>query len=95
MIFSVETDAEIASKTLADGTRVESFGVEARPWEMIEGEMKRGMVQRFFREREAGCFGIYYDTAEGGRVAALDGKPRPWADWHPDFPVKPTATRIA
>ncbi|MDG3578025.1 flavin reductase family protein [Rhizobium sp. YJ-22] len=95
MIFSVETDAEIASKTLADGTRVESFGVEARPWEMIEGEMKRGMVQRFFRERDAGCFGIYYDTAEGGRVAALDGKPRPWADWHPDFPVKPTATRIA
>ena len=73
----------------SDGTEVGCFGVEDRPWELIDGEMKSGMLLRAFRERASGCFGIYYDTADGGRVVALDGKPRPWAEWRPDLSAQP------
>ncbi|WP_439626792.1 flavin reductase [Shinella sp.] len=92
MMFSVEANGE-AEPESSNGIEARLFGVEECPWDLIDGEMKRGMLQRFFREREAGCFGIYYDTADGGRVAALDGKPRPWAEWRPDLSAKPAAAR--
>jgi len=92
MMFSVESNGE-AEPEGANGIEARLFGVQERPWELIDGEMKQGMLQRFFREREAGCFGIYYDTADGGRVVALDGKPRPWAEWRPDLSAKPAIAR--
>ncbi|MCJ8056764.1 flavin reductase [Shinella curvata] len=92
MMFSVETNGEAEAQS-ANGIEARLFGVEDSPWGLIDGEMKRGMLQRFFREREAGCFGIYYDTADGGRVAALDGKPLPWAEWRPGLPAKPAVAR--
>lgn len=92
MMFSVESNGE-AEPESANGIEARLFGVQERPWELIDGEMKQGMLLRFFREREAGCFGIYYDTADGGRVVALDGKPRPWAEWRPDLSAKPAIAR--
>lgn len=88
MMFSVEASGAVDGIP-AEGIEVRLFSIEDRPWELIDGHMKQGMLQRFYREREAGCFGIYYDTADGGRVVALDGRPRPWAEWRPDLPPKP------
>lgn len=93
MMFSVEAAGPVDA-TPAGGLEVRLFSMEDRPWELIDGYMKQGMLHRFYREREAGCFGIYYDTADGGRVVALDGRPHPWAEWRPDLSHKPaTALR--
>lgn len=83
MMFSMDGSALPAGHEAPDGSDVAFFGPEDKPWDIIQGDMKRGMLRRYFEERAAGRFGIYYDTADGGRVAALDGKPRSWTDWRP------------
>ena len=85
MVFTTEATAAFSCGSLDDGTQTASFGVEDEPWTLVRGTMMQGMLQRFFRERSAGCFGIYYDTADGGRVAPIGSKPRPWADWRPEM----------
>ena len=85
MVFTTEAKAGFSCGSLEDGTQTASFGVEDEPWTLVRGPMMQGMLQRFFRERAADCFGIYYDTADGGRVAPIGSKPRPWADWQPEM----------
>lgn len=84
MVFTTEATAGISCGVLEDGTQTATFGVEDEPWNLVRGAMMQGMLQRFFRERAAGCFGIYYDTADGGRVAPLGSRPQPWAEWQPE-----------
>lgn len=84
MIFSTEAVGDFDCGVLEDGTETASFGVEDEPWSLVRGAMMQGMVQRFFRERAAGCFGIYCDTADGGLVAPIGSKPRHWTEWRPE-----------
>lgn len=86
MVFSMEADAGFACGARDDGTLTASFGVEDEPWKLVRGAMVQGMLQRFFRERAAGCFGIYCDTADGGRVTQIGSAPRHWTEWHPEGP---------
>jgi flavin reductase (DIM6/NTAB) family NADH-FMN oxidoreductase RutF len=48
-------------------------------WEEIESSQIRTMLKRYFIERENDRFGVYVDSAEGGRVAMLEGAPMPWS----------------
>lgn len=88
MVFSTEALAGFEYGHLEDGTETASFGAEDQPWMLVKGSMMQGMLQRFFRERAAGCFGIYCDTSDGGRVAAIGSKPRHWTEWHPENSVE-------
>jgi hypothetical protein len=36
------------------------------------------MLRRYLHERSEARFGIYVDSSDGGRVAMIDGAPRPW-----------------
>ncbi|MFB9981287.1 flavin reductase [Mesorhizobium kowhaii] len=81
MIFTVEASGPVAASAMPDGTEIGLFGLHDRPWEMIDGRMKAGMLRRFCQERSSGRFGIYYDTPDGGRIVPLAGKPQLWAEW--------------
>lgn len=80
LIFSVEAATSLESRLLSDGSEVAFFGADEEPWKLITGEMKKGLLKRYFREKAAGSWGIYFDTADGGKVATLYGKPQPWSD---------------
>ena len=46
---------------------------------MVAPSAQAAVLKRYFRERAAARFGIYWDTADrAGRVAALDGAPQSW-----------------
>jgi hypothetical protein len=83
MIFSVEADGPFSCGRLPDGTETASFESGDEPWNLVEGSMTQGMLTRFFREKSAGCFGIYCDTSDGGRVAVITDKPQHWTEWNP------------
>jgi flavin-dependent trigonelline monooxygenase, reductase component len=74
LIFSVETSAEVVPGMRQNGSELGLFGPEDKPWELINGEMKQGVLQRYFQERDEGHFGIYFDTTSGGRVVSLGGE---------------------
>ena len=62
-----------------DGTELQLFGETDRPWEYVASAGQSALLKRYFRERAAARFGIYWDTADSaGRVAALDGPPKLW-----------------
>ncbi|MCU1763147.1 flavin reductase family protein [Pseudomonas sp. 14P_8.1_Bac3] len=63
------------------GWEVKVFHEEDAPWNLVDGEYTISMVHRFFKEREADAFGIYCDTADGGRIAGIAGKPVNWMEW--------------
>lgn len=88
MVFTAEALAGFECGYLDGGIETASFGVDDEPWTLVKGWMMQGMLQRFFRERAAGCFGIYCDTPDGGRVAGIGGKPRHWTEWHPENSVE-------
>lgn len=48
------------------------------PWDRIPVRQIRAMLRRYLRERGEARFGIYVDSSDGGRVAMIDGAPRPW-----------------
>jgi flavin reductase (DIM6/NTAB) family NADH-FMN oxidoreductase RutF len=69
-----------ALDTLAPASRHAAlFTANQIRWEEIESPHIRTMLKRYFVERENDRFGVYVDSAEGGRVAMLDGAPTPWS----------------
>jgi flavin reductase (DIM6/NTAB) family NADH-FMN oxidoreductase RutF len=52
------------------------FSIDEIPFDAITTHELRSMLRRYVRERQAGRFGIYMDTNEGGRVAMIDGQAR-------------------
>lgn len=64
-----------------EGLEVRVFGAAEQPWLRVSGDYTVSMIRRFFKEREADNFGIYCDTADGGRIAGIAGKPVHWQDW--------------
>jgi flavin reductase (DIM6/NTAB) family NADH-FMN oxidoreductase RutF len=83
MIFSVDAVEPAIDAVLPDGTEVRAFSEHEKPWNLVDGLMMQGMLVRFFRERASGNFGLYFDTADGGRIAPIGGKARHWTEWLP------------
>ncbi|MDZ5453770.1 flavin reductase [Labrys sedimenti] len=54
------------------------FAAEDLPWDHIPVRQIRAMLRRYLQERSEARFGIYVDSSAGGRVAMIDGAPRPW-----------------
>ena len=54
------------------------FRVDDLPYEAIATHELRSMLRRYVHERQAGRFGIYMDSDDGGRVAMIDGQARAW-----------------
>ena len=54
------------------------FAIDDLPYETIVSHELRSMLRRYVRERQAGRFGIYMDSDDGGRVAMIDGEARAW-----------------
>ena len=48
-----------------------------QPVAEIAGDMARGLLRRFFQERQVGRLGLYCDSAEGGSVIAVTWPPQP------------------
>ena len=78
LIFSSEAIAPVAAGMRPNGLELGLFGVDDEPWKLVNGEMKRGVVQRYFHERGEGLFGIYFDTVSGGRVVSLGMEKKYW-----------------
>ncbi|MBY0558911.1 flavin reductase family protein [Hyphomicrobium sp.] len=83
MIFTVEATSPVQCGTLADGTVIAAFGEADEPWKLVKGGMIEGMLRRFFREQAAGNFGLYCDTADGGRIAPIGNSAQHWSEWEP------------
>ncbi|WP_052659196.1 flavin reductase [Pseudomonas sp. LFM046] len=66
---------------LSRSLEVRVFHAHEQPWRLVKGEYTVSMIHRFFTEREADAFGIYCDTADGGRIAGIAGQPVHWLDW--------------
>lgn len=81
MMFSAEVIGPVRSGPAKDGSEIGLFGADDEPWALIRGEMKQSLLSRYFRERASGIFGMYFDTADGGYVVPLEGKPRAWTEW--------------
>ncbi len=89
MIFRGDATGTPAESVLSDGRKLRLFAEAERPWDLVDGASQADVLKRYFRERSAARFGIYWDTADRtGRVATLDGNPRPWR------PVAPGAFTI-
>lgn len=54
------------------------FSLDDLPYDAIATHELRSMLRRYVRERQAGRFGIYMDSDDGGRVAMIDGEARAW-----------------
>jgi flavin reductase (DIM6/NTAB) family NADH-FMN oxidoreductase RutF len=54
------------------------FSIEDLPYEAIATHEMRSMLRRYVRERQAGRFGIYMDSDDGGRVAMIEGEAQTW-----------------
>lgn len=54
------------------------FPLHDLPDDTIATHELRSMLRRYVRERQAGRFGIYMDSDDGGRVAMIDGEARTW-----------------
>jgi flavin reductase (DIM6/NTAB) family NADH-FMN oxidoreductase RutF len=80
MIFTAHVSEPLVAEPLADGTEVRLFSEAERPWERLSQSSPSSVVRRFFQERRSARFGIYWETEGGGRVASLEGEPRPWSD---------------
>jgi flavin-dependent trigonelline monooxygenase, reductase component len=79
MVFRGDATGTPPDSTLPDGIKLRLFEEAERPWDLVAGVSQADVLKRYFRERSAARFGIYWDTADRtGRVAALDGDPRPW-----------------
>ncbi|MFR0690130.1 flavin reductase family protein [Enterobacterales bacterium AE_CKDN230030158-1A_HGKHYDSX7] len=80
LVFRADAAGEAATP-IAAGREVRVFGAQDEPWKLVRGEYSVSMIHRFFSERQADTFGIYCDTADGGRIAGIAGKPVHWLDW--------------
>jgi flavin reductase (DIM6/NTAB) family NADH-FMN oxidoreductase RutF len=77
MVFRGDATGTTVESTLPDGTKLRLFAAAERPWDFVGGISEADVLKRYFRERAAARFGIYWDTADRtGRVAALDSEPK-------------------
>lgn len=66
----------------APGARL--FGEDEMPWDELESQPIRDVIQRFFKERRFENFSVYVDFEGGGRVATVDAETQPWESYVSD-----------
>jgi hypothetical protein len=76
LIYRARLAVEHADLTLPADLRF--FSIEDLPYEAIATQEMRAMLRRYVRERQAGRFGIYMDSDDGGRVAMIEGEAHTW-----------------
>ncbi|MCR6502842.1 flavin reductase [Shinella sp. CPCC 101442] len=76
LVYRARLAGEGAQISLPDTLRF--FPVEDLPYDAIATHELRSMLRRYVQERQAGRFGIYMDSDDGGRVAMIDGQARAW-----------------
>ena len=76
LVYRARLAGEGADVELPDTLRF--FPVDDLPYEAIATHELRSMLRRYVHERQAGRFGIYMDSDDGGRVAMIDGQARAW-----------------
>jgi len=76
LVYRARLAGEGAEIGLTEGLRF--FPIDDLPYEAIATHELRSMLRRYVRERQAGRFGIYMDSHDGGRVAMIDGQARAW-----------------
>lgn len=92
LVFSMEAGSSGVVLPSEEGVEIGYFSEADEPWKLVRGTMSEGLIQRFFRERAAGCFGVYYDTSDGGRVSPLGGRGTHWTQWLLDRPASPASS---
>jgi hypothetical protein len=79
MVFRGDATGTAAKSALPDGTELRLFSGAECPLNLMVTTSQAAVLKRYFRERAAARFGIYWDTADrADLVAALDGAPRSW-----------------
>lgn len=81
LIFSVNTAEDVRTGTMTDGVETRLFSNKDRPWMLIKGAMKQGLLERYIEETQIGLLGMYFDTFEGGSVLQVEGQPLAWEEW--------------
>lgn len=76
LVYRARLAGEGTVTSLPDALRF--FPVDALPYDAIATHELRSMLRRYVQERQAGRFGIYMDSDDGGRVAMIDGQARAW-----------------
>ena len=51
------------------------------PWDDLESQPIRDVIQRFFKEQRFENFSVYVDWEGGGRVATVDAETQPWPNY--------------
>lgn len=78
LVFKGEISSLGNTNVLPDGTALQLFREEERPWELVRGPSMSSVIRRFFDEAREARFGIYWETEGGGHVASVEGRPKPW-----------------
>ena len=87
MIFTAPLAHPLPTGATAEGVELGFFDADTLPWPQISGDMARGLLRRFFQERQVGRLGLYCDSAEGGSVIAVTWPPQPWKRWSDSLPA--------
>ena len=82
LIYRARLSGEGSTTALPDDLKF--FPVDDLPYAQIPTHELRSMLRRYMRERREKRFGIYMDTADGGRVAMIDGQAHGWAQASPE-----------
>lgn len=78
LVFSVESSTRITPGIRSGGKEIRLFAEAEEPWNLIKGEMRKGVLKRYFSELIEGRFGIYFDTTSGGRLLSIGGEKHYW-----------------
>lgn len=57
------------------------FSEDEMPWDDLESQPIRDVIQRFFKEQRFENFSVYMDWEGGGRVATVDAETQPWPNY--------------
>jgi flavin reductase (DIM6/NTAB) family NADH-FMN oxidoreductase RutF len=82
LIYRARLSGEGSTTALPDDLKF--FPVDDLPYAQIPTHELRSMLRRYMRERREKRFGIYMDTADGGRIAMIDGQAHGWAQASPE-----------
>jgi flavin reductase (DIM6/NTAB) family NADH-FMN oxidoreductase RutF len=82
LVYRARLAGDVTAVSLPDDLKF--FPVDDLPYDAISTHELQSMLRRYVRERQAGRFGIYMDSDDGGRVAMIDGDARAWLQASPD-----------
>ncbi|TJV46126.1 MAG: hypothetical protein E5Y02_00695 [Mesorhizobium sp.] len=81
LVFAVDTAEKFETRTAVNGVETRLFSRASKPWTLIRGVMKQGLLERYLEETQIGLLGVYFDTIDGGSVLQVEGRPLDWEVW--------------